>query len=144
MLYRFQEAQPLDDLSPVLSGADLQALLPAVRAVHVARPTVDYLLAIVRATREHPEVELGASPRAALALFQACQARAAIRSRAYVQPDDVKALAVPALAHRLLVTPQGRLRGQDGEQVVADVVAATPVPVEGSDPGGRGKTGGQR
>lgn len=131
ILYRFQQAEPLDDLTPVLTGQEVQALLPLVRAMHVARPVADYLLAVVRGTREHPAAQLGASPRAALALFRASQARAALRGRLFVQPDDVKALAVPVLAHRLLVTPQGRLRGQDGEQVVADVVAATPVPVEG-------------
>ncbi len=135
ILYRFQEADPLDTLAPALAGEELRRLLPAVRAVHVALPVADYLLAIVRGTREHPAVELGASPRAALALFRASQALAAIRRRAFVQPDEVKALAVPTLAHRLLVTPQGRLRGQDGEQVVADVVAATPVPVERIDSG---------
>lgn len=134
ILYRFQETEPLEQLTPVLSGQEVQALLPLVRTIRVARPVADYLLAIVRGTRDHPATQLGASPRAALALFRASQARAALRGRAFVQPDDVKALAAPVLAHRLLVTPQGRLRGQDGEQVVADVVAATPVPVEGVDP----------
>ena len=134
ILYRFQETEPLEQLTPVLSGQEVQALLPLVRAIRVARPVADYLLAIVRGTRDHPATQLGASPRAALALFRASQARAALRGRAFAQPDDVKALAAPVLAHRLLVTPQGRLRGQDGEQVVADVVAATPVPVEGVDP----------
>jgi MoxR-like ATPase len=136
ILYRFQETDPLDGLAPVLEGAALRALLPAVRAVRVGRPVADYLLAIVRGTREHPAIELGASPRAALALFRASQARAALRGRTFVQPDDVKALAVPVLAHRLLVAQQGRLRGQDGEQAVAGVVAATPVPVERLGPDG--------
>jgi MoxR-like ATPase len=138
MLYRFQETDPLDTLAAVLSGDALRQLLPVVRAIHVARPVADYLLAIVRGTREHPAVELGASPRAALALFRASQALAGMRGRAFVLPDDVKTLAAPVLAHRLLVTPQGRLRGQDGEQVVADVVAATPVPVERIDSGDAG------
>jgi MoxR-like ATPase len=135
ILYRFQEAQPLDDLTAVISGDELRRLLPVVRAVHLARPVADYVLGIVRGSREHPAVQLGASPRAALALFRASQARAALRGRAYVLPDDVKALAVPVLAHRLLVTPQGRMRGQNGEEIIADVVAATPVPVERVDPG---------
>ncbi|HEY7780865.1 MAG TPA: MoxR family ATPase [Ktedonobacterales bacterium] len=130
ILYRFQETQPLDALRPVVSGEALLGLLPTVRAVAVSRIVADYLLGIVRGTRDHPAVELGASPRAALALFRGSQARAALRGRVFVQPDDVKALAVPVLAHRLLVTAQGRLRGQDVEQVIADVVAATPVPVE--------------
>lgn len=141
ILYRFQEAQPLDTLGPVVSGEAVLSLLPAVRAVGVARVVADYLLGIVRGTRDHPAVELGASPRAALALFRASQALAAMRGRVFVQPDDVKALAVPVLAHRLLVTAQGRLRGQDVEQVIADVVAATPVPVERAGDGAQGDAG---
>jgi MoxR-like ATPase len=130
ILYRFQRAEPLEELRPMLAAADLERLFPVVRAVHVGRPVADYLLGIVRGTREHSAVQLGASPRAALALFRASQARAAVRGRGFVQPDDVKALAVPVLAHRLLVTPQSRVRGEDGERVVAEVVQATPVPVE--------------
>ncbi len=130
MLYRFQQEQPLEALAPVLAGEDLLPLLPAVRAVTVARPVADYLLTMVRATRKHPAVELGASPRAALALFRAAQARAAMRGRTYVKPDDVKALAVPALAHRLMMTAQTRLRQQDAEGIVAEIVGKTPVPVE--------------
>ena len=130
MLYRFQDAQPLDTLKPVVSAEELARALPAVRAVHVAEATADYLLAIVRRTREHPAVELGASPRAALALFRASQAHAAMRGRAFVKPDDIKALAASVLAHRLVVTAQSRLRGQEAEQIVQDVLSKTPVPVE--------------
>jgi MoxR-like ATPase len=109
-----------------------------IRAVHVAQPVADYQLAIVRATRQHAAVDLGASPRASLALFRACQARAALQGRAFVLPDDVKALAAPVLAHRLIVTAQSRLRGQDAEHIMAEVVAATPAPVDGTGPGGAG------
>jgi MoxR-like ATPase len=130
MLYRFKLEQPLDTLGPVLSGADLARLLPTVRAVLVAEPIAEYVLKIVRGTREHGAVELGASPRAALALFRAAQARAATQGRDYVKPDDVKVLAVPVLAHRLVVTAQSRLRGQDAEQIIHEVVSKTPVPVE--------------
>ena len=130
MLFRFRAEQPLDMLMPALSGEALLELLPAVRAVHVSRSVADYLLSVVRRTREHPAVELGASPRAALALFHASQARAALAGRDYVKPDDVKQLAAPVLAHRLLATAQSRLRGEDAERIVADVIAKTPVPVE--------------
>ncbi len=130
MIYRFQTDQPLDTLNPVISGAEILRLLPVVRAVRVGQPVGDYLLAIVRATRTHPALELGASPRATLALFRAAQALAAMRGRDYVKPDDVKALAVPVLAHRMLVAPQHRLRGQDAGAILGDVVHATPVPVE--------------
>lgn len=130
MLYRFKTAQPLEVLAPVLSDTDLRGLLPIVREITVTEPVADYLLAIVRGTRDHPATELGGSPRAALALFRAAQARAAMHGRDYVKPDDVKKLAVPVLAHRLLITEQSRLRGQDSEHIVESVVSNTPVPAE--------------
>jgi MoxR-like ATPase len=130
MLYRFQLTQPLDTLTPVLSAPELAQLLPSVRAVAVSEPVAEYLLAIVRGTREHPAAELGGSPRAALALFRAAQAHAALRGREYVKPDDVKKLAIPVLAHRLVLSPQSRLRGQRGEDLIESVVGSTPVPTE--------------
>jgi MoxR-like ATPase len=130
ILYRFKLTQPLDDLVPVVTGEEVGRLLPVVRAIAVSQAVADYMLAIVRGTRQHPAVELGASPRAALALFRASQARAAIQGRDYVKPDDVKALAEPVLAHRLLTSAQSRLRGQNADQIIADVVGHTPVPVE--------------
>jgi MoxR-like ATPase len=130
ILYRFKLTQPLDDLAPVVTGDEVVRLLPVVRAISVSQAVADYMLAIVRGTRQHPAVELGASPRAALALFRASQARAAIQGRDYVKPDDVKALAEPVLAHRLLTSAQSRLRGQNADQIIADVVSHTPVPVE--------------
>jgi MoxR-like ATPase len=133
MLYRFQHEQPLDTLAPVLSGEELLRLPPLVRGVTMAPVVSDYLLRIVRGTREHPGLELGASPRAALALFRAAQAHAAIKGRDFVKPDDVKALAVPVLAHRLIARVEHRLQGQDVEQIVRDVVERTSVPVEPLD-----------
>jgi MoxR-like ATPase len=130
MLFRFQTTQPLDTLKPVLKAQEVQQLLPTVRAVTVANPIAEYLLAIVRGTRDHPALELGGSPRAALALFRAAQARAAMHGRDYVKPDDVKKLAVPVLAHRLVISAQSRLRGQTGEHIVESVVASVPVPTE--------------
>ena len=130
MLYRFQEAQPLETLTPVLTGDALLALLPTVRAVQVSEPIANYLLAIVRATREHPALELGASPRAALALFRACQSLAAISGRPFVLPDDVKQLSQPVLSHRFVVSAQSRLRGQDGAQILDEILERIPVPVE--------------
>jgi|SRR5579871_1314639 MoxR-like ATPase len=130
MLFRFKTVQPLDTLTPVISGDELQRLIPIVRAVAVSEPIADYMLSIIRGTRDHPAVELGASPRAAQALFRAAQARAAMRGRDYVKPDDVKRLAVPVLAHRIIVTAQSRLRGQDAEQIIESVVGKVPVPVE--------------
>jgi MoxR-like ATPase len=130
MLYRFQETQPLETLNPVLSGDALLALMPTVRAVQVAEPIANYLLAIIRATREHPALELGASPRAALALFRACQSLAAISGRPFALPDDVKQLSQPVLAHRFVVTAQSRLHGQDATQILDEILERIPVPVE--------------
>ncbi len=130
MLYRFKESQPLEGLAPVVTGAELLGLLAVVRGVSVSPLLADYLLALVRQTRQHPAIELGASPRAALALFRAAQARAAMDGRTYVKPDDVKRLAGPVLAHRLVLNAQSRLRGQNAEDLIGDIVAKTPVPVE--------------
>lgn len=130
MLYRMQRVQPLESLQPVISSDELLALLPAVHDVYVAPPVTRYLLALVRATREHPATELGASPRAALALFRACQARAAMHGRGYVVPDDIKALATPVLAHRLVMTAESRLRGRASERVIEETLSQLPVPVE--------------
>lgn len=130
MLYRFQEAQPLESLTPVLKADALLALLPTVRAVQVAEPIANYILAVVRATREHPALDLGASPRAALALFRACQALAATSGRAFVLPDDVKQLSQAVLTHRLVVSAQSRLHGQDAAMILDEILERTPVPVE--------------
>ncbi len=130
MLFRFKMTQPLDALTPVLSDKELAQLLPVVRAVAVSEPVAEYLLAIVRGTRDHPATELGGSPRAALALFRAAQAHAAMRGREYVKPDDVKKLATAVLAHRLVLSPQSRLRGQSADDIVESVVGSTPVPTE--------------
>lgn len=130
ILYRFQHTEPLMLLRAVTTREELLAILPAVRAVTVVEPVADYLVAIVRASREHAAIELGASPRAALALFRASQAYAALQGRDYVLPDDVKVLASPVLAHRLVTTTQSRLRGDGAEAIVQAIVAETPVPVE--------------
>jgi MoxR-like ATPase len=130
LLFRFKEQQPLDTLAPVVSGEQVSTLLPAVRAVRVAHSTAQYLIAVIRRTREHPAVQLGASPRAALALFRAAQAYAAMQGREYVKPDDIKLLATPVLAHRLLLTTQSRLSEQSSASILRDVLERTPVPVE--------------
>ena len=125
-----RERHPLDDLKPVVTGADVVRIQDAVRAVRMEPPVVDYLLAVVRATRGHKHLTLGASPRASLALSRATQARALLEGRAYVLPDDVKALAVPVLAHRVLGTGAGGdATADERERVVADVLDAVEVPL---------------
>ena len=130
ILRRFREAQPLDDLQPVIAPAEILALARACRAVHVSPAIESYIVALSRASRGHAGVQLGASPRGSLALYRASQALAAVRGRDYVLPDDVQALIGPALAHRLIAASQVRLRGKGVSDLLDEIVRAVPVPVE--------------
>ena len=130
ILLRFEQEDPLEDLQPVATAAELLALQTEVRRIRVERSVREYVVRVVRATREHPSVDLGVSPRGTLALYKTAQALAAIRGRDYVIPDDVKELAPYVLTHRILISPQTRLRGRTPEEVVMEVIDAVPVPVE--------------
>jgi MoxR-like ATPase len=130
MLRRFRQAQPLDDLQPVLSAQNLLALQQVVKQVVISEPVETYLLDLVQATRNQPIIDLGASPRAALALEHAAQALAAINGRAFVRPDEIKQLAPAVLAHRLILSAQARLRGRAADQAIKDVIESVPTPVE--------------
>jgi MoxR-like ATPase len=130
ILLRFERTDPLEKLSPVLTTNELRALQTQVREIRVEASVRNYAVAITRATREHPEVSLGASPRGTMALYHAGQAWAAIHGRAFVVPDDVKILAPYVLTHRILIQPQVRLRGRKPEDIVAEIVDTVPVPVE--------------
>jgi MoxR-like ATPase len=101
-----------------------------VRQVRVEESVRRYVVNIARASREHDSLEVGASPRATLALYGASQALAALRGRDYVIPDDIKHLAPYVLTHRVLISPQTRLRGRTPETIMAEVVDSVPVPVE--------------
>jgi MoxR-like ATPase len=129
ILARFESGDPLATLEPVVSGADVVRLAALTGAVHCDPSVRRYVAALARATREHPAVELGASPRATLALFRAAHALAAMRGRDFVLPDDVQHLAVPVLAHRIILNSQARLRGRDAESLVREIVESLPVPV---------------
>jgi MoxR-like ATPase len=130
LVLRFASATPMQNVRAVLDLARLSGVIAAVRQVRVEPTVRGYIVALVRATREHNAVRLGASPRATLALFHAAQALAAIRGRSFVVPDDVKALVAPVLGHRLLLTSQARLRGRSELAVIDEVVSNTRVPVE--------------
>src|SRR5207247_6161665 len=121
-------ASPLDDLQPVAHAHEIVKLTEAVRAVHVAEAVRRYAVDLVAATRSHPELRLGASPRATLHLLRAAKAAAALGGREFALPDDVQALAVPVLAHRLLPTSQALLGRRTAEQIVTELVQRTPVP----------------
>ena len=130
ILLRFEQADPLDTLQPVLAATELLMLQQQVRTVRVESSVREYVVRVTRASRGHPAVELGVSPRGTLALFKTAQALAALRGRDYVIPDDIKYLAPTVLTHRILIHPQTRLRGRTPEQVIAEIVDSVPVPVE--------------
>jgi MoxR-like ATPase len=127
---RFKTASPLDELPAVVEQTELVAMQRLVREVHVAEAVEEYLVRLVRASRLHASVELGASPRATLALYRAAQALAAMRGRAFVLPDDIKDLAPAVLTHRLITSAQSRLRGRASADIVGDLLGSVPVPVE--------------
>ena len=130
MLLRFEHEDPLPTLEPVASADDLLAARQAIRHVRVDDDIRRYIINITRATREHEAIELGASPRATLALYQAAQALAAIQGRDYVIPDDVKRLCPVVLTHRVLLSTQVVLRGRTPEAAINDIIESIPVPVE--------------
>src|SRR5579883_3522866 len=130
ILQRFREDQPLQEVQPVLSAEQLTDLKRIVRRVHVDPAVESYIVDVIRATRTHNGVELGVSPRGTLALYRASQAHAAIYGREYVLPDDVKRLAKPVLAHRILATSQSRLHGRVMDQIIDEVLHTVAVPVE--------------
>jgi MoxR-like ATPase len=130
ILLRFERQDPLETLEAVVSPEELLAMQEAVRYVTVEDSVREYIVKIARATREHRHVDLGVSPRGSLALYHSAQALAAIRGRAFVVPDDVKTLAPAALTHRILISPQTRLRGRTPKEVLAEIVSEVPVPVD--------------
>jgi MoxR-like ATPase len=130
ILTRYDRVDPLDDLQPVIGAADVLVLQRAIRTIHVAEPVRRYVVEIVRATRAHEDIQLGASPRASLALHRGAQALAALRGRDFVRPDDIKELAAPTLGHRLILTPEARLRGRAPATVIGNILARVPAPVE--------------
>jgi MoxR-like ATPase len=130
ILLRFERDDPLDMLEQVVQPEEIIEMQDKVREVNVEVSVRRYLVHVCRATRSHEEIALGASPRATMALYRTCQARAAIQGRSFVIPDDVKILAPHVLTHRLIVNPQTRLRGRTAQDVIREVVDTVPVPVE--------------
>jgi MoxR-like ATPase len=128
MLEGQQLQHPLDTLQPAATVDEVLKAQRQVRSVRVADELKRYILDLVTATRKHHEIYLGASPRGSLALFRAAQAHAALAAREYVLPDDIKAIAVPALAHRMIIGSAARIRDVDARMIVQEVLGATPVP----------------
>jgi MoxR-like ATPase len=129
MMRNLRRAHPITTLQPVITGNPLPELSRAVWEVHVDETLLAYIVALVQATRRHEDFLLGASPRATLGLYRGSQALAAIRGRNHVLPDDIKYLAGPVLAHRCLVRPESALRGRNAEQIIADILEATPLDI---------------
>jgi MoxR-like ATPase len=125
---------PVTWLQPVMDAQEVAAMITVAQGVHAAEALKRYIVEIVRASRAHPMVELGASPRASLALLRAVRAKAAVEGRDYVVPDDVKVLARPLLAHRLVLTPEAHMTRKDiagkaAEAVIDELLATVPIPV---------------
>jgi MoxR-like ATPase len=130
ILKRFHQDNPLINLPAVIETEELSALQRLSREAYVEESVRSYILAVIRATREHESVELGASPRASLSLDLAARVLAAVRGRSYVIPDDVKYLALPILGHRLIAKPEARLRKHSAEAILEEILSKLPVPVE--------------
>lgn len=128
ILTTHQHHHPLDDLNQIMSADELVAIQEQVRSVHVDPSISEYIVALANATRSHPNIYLGASPRGSLALFRTAQAFAAIRGRSYVIPDDVKALVKATLAHRIIVTPAARVRSVTSSAILDELLQSVPVP----------------
>ena len=127
---RYREAaEPLEAITPVVDAGSLPELRASTRSVVVSDEVEAYLVRIVRATREHPDLRLGASPRASVSLYRAAQARALLAGRDFVLPDDVVALAPPVLTHRILVDVDRELRGASPQGVIGEVLERVPVGV---------------
>jgi len=130
ILSRFKKNDPLEELMPVVNADELMQMQSACREVHVASDIEDYLIRLTHATREHKSVELGASPRAMLALYHACQSLAAVRGRGFVIPDDVKYLVNFVFIHRIITKAENYLRGTTADSILKEITESVPVPVE--------------
>jgi len=127
MLARLEREHPILNLKPVADGSQLLDYQRQVWEIHVDDTLRDYILRLVVATRNHPDIALGASPRASLALFKAAQALATLRGRDHVLPDDIKFLVAPTLLHRLIIKPEAELRSRTARTILEDVVGSTPL-----------------
>ncbi len=123
-----QHHHPLEDLAQIMTADELVHIQQQIRNIHVDPSIREYIVAISNATRNHQNIYLGVSPRGSLALFRASQALAAMRSRGYVIPDDIKLLAKPTLAHRIIVTPAARVRAVTSTNILDEILQSVPVP----------------
>jgi len=132
ILARFRQDDPLEELLPVVTSDELLKIQQEARKVHVSADVENYIIRLIHATREHTSLQLGASPRAMLALYHASQALAALRGRSFVIPDDVKYLVPMVLGHRIISKAENNLRGQTSDDILREIIDSVPVPVEES------------
>jgi MoxR-like ATPase len=132
MLRRFKSSNPLDELQAVASPEDIINVKETVKGVFVDEKIEQYILSIIKATRERTEILLGASPRATINLCRASQGRAFLYNRNYVTPDDVKSVIKPVLGHRIILKPEYRLKGTTNEEILEKILFSTMVPGVGS------------
>jgi MoxR-like ATPase len=130
LLARFRQDDPLEELKPVVSSEELTRIQAECRRIHVTADVEDYIIRLTHATREHPSLQLGASPRAMMALYRASQALAALRGRAFTIPDDVKYLLPFVLTHRVIPLAESHLHGHTVEETLGEILESVPVPVE--------------
>jgi MoxR-like ATPase len=130
ILRRFRESNPLTELEPVVNADEIMTLQGVVRQVFLHPAVEEYIVRLTRATREHEAIALGVSPRGSLALYHTSQALAGIQGRDFVLPDDVKRLVQPVLEHRIIATSQARVRGRGVTEILQEIAARVPVPVE--------------
>ena len=128
VLDRQQHTHPVNQISQVVSSEELVTAQERIKEVYIDGLVKEYIVGLVKATRKHPDVYLGASPRGSLALYKTGQARAAILGRDYVIPDDIKALALETLAHRLIISPSARIKNVDPRAVIQEILDSIPVP----------------
>ena len=127
LLRNLRKAHPIERIGAVVDGTVLSSLHDVVTEIHIEDSLERYLLAVVRATREHPDLAAGASPRGSLALYKSSQALAALRGRDYVTPDDVKTLVPLTLAHRVILRPESQLRGRTAASILVDLLERVPL-----------------
>jgi MoxR-like ATPase len=128
LLQLLEREHPIQSLGSVVSAEEIMQVQSLVKQVYVDPKVRQYMLQIIHETRSHSDLALGAGPRATIAVFRASQAMAAVRGRSFVQPDDVKKILTPVMAHRLILRPESRLRRMTGEQILDSIVAEIAVP----------------
>ena len=130
ILYLFEKSSPLEDIQPVCNQKDIQNMQTEFTNIHVEKDIANYILTITNATRTNEHIQLGASPRASIALYKAAQAYAYVQGRSYVKPDDVKYLAPYVLAHRIIIKGMSKYKKSDSESLISEIVEQLVAPVE--------------